>query len=64
MIRSSITLALAAGAVVTLVAQHGPVFRVTRDTVPVFVTVTDKDNRLASAGVKTFRCSTAANRRR
>ena len=49
MIRPSIALALSAGAVVTLVAQQqGPVFRVTRDTVPVFVTVTDKDNRLAS----------------
>jgi VWFA-related protein len=49
MIRSSIALALTAGAVVTLVAQQqAPVFRVTRDTVPVFVTVTDKDNRLAS----------------
>ena len=28
--------------------QQGPMFRVTRDTVPVFVTVVDKDNRLVA----------------
>lgn len=47
--RLPIVVALVAGALVTLAArQQTPTFRVTRDTVPVFVTVTDKDNRLAT----------------
>jgi VWFA-related protein len=49
MTRSLVVLALVVGTFAAVDAQQqAPVFRLTGDTVPVFVTVLDKDNRLAT----------------